>query len=154
MTDDDRFGAAVKLTKAFAGEVRIPDAQAAKWRLTKVNAEERSASDALEKNKQFLLRQHPDDMAVNVPCCGLNWLSAASNAYIEQQCKSAARISGRDVNDYLPFWDKQTVRVACPTSACTGMEWRLMSDVIKTGLFEDGLAYAHDATLQYNMLYT
>ena len=134
-TDDDRFGAAVRLTKAFAGEVRILDAQAANWRLTKVNAEERSACDALEKNNQFLLRQHPDDMAVNVPCCGVNWLSATSNAYIEQQCKSAARISGRDAADYFPCWDKQTVRVACPTSACTGMEWWLMSEVIKTGLF-------------------
>ena len=147
-TDDARFDAAVKLTKAFAGEVRILDAQAANWRLTKVNAEERSASDALETNNQFLLRQHPDDMAVNVPCCGVNWLSATSNAYIEQQCKSAARISGRNAADYLPCWDKQTVRVACPTSACTGMEWRLMSDVVKTGLFEDGLAYSHDTTLQ------
>ena len=134
-TDDARFDAAVKLTKAFAGEVRIPDAQVAKWRLTEANAEDQSASDVLEKNQQFLLRQHPDDVAVEVACCGLNWLSEASNAYIEQQCKSAARISGRDAADYFPCWDKQTVRVACPTSACTGMEWLLVSEVIKTGLF-------------------
>ena len=134
-TDDARFDAAVKLTKAFAGEVRIPDAQVATWRLTEVNAEDQSASDVLEKNHQFLLRQHPDDVAVEVACCGLNWLSEASNAYIEQQCKNAARISGRDAADYFPCWDKQTVRVVCPTSACTGMEWWLMSDVIKTGLF-------------------
>ena len=133
-TKERKFRVACKLPRAFEGEVRILDPESATWSLVDIEGGI-SATTALYQNDQFRLIPHNCDADANQPCCGQSWLTPSSKADMEDQCKSAMKRNHHDEKHaYYPCWERQTVRVACPTNKPTGKEWRLQCNVVTLGL--------------------
>ena len=129
-TKDSQLELAAKLCRLYEGEIRIPDASKAVWTLVRIleTEEERAA---LAKNKQLRLADDCSAVPNDHPCYGPHWISESTQADIDRQCKDAAAAYPHISKEkFHPCWELQTLRITCPTSPGTNMEWRLTSAIV------------------------
>ena len=127
---DLQFELAAKLCRLYEGEIRIPDASKAVWTLVRIleTEEERAA---LAENKQLRLEDDCSAVPNDHPCYAPHWISESTQADIDRQIRDAAAAYPHITEDkFHPCWELQTLRITCPTSPGTGMEWRLTSAIV------------------------
>ena len=129
-TQELKFQLATKMCRLYAGEIRIPDASKAVWTLVHISETEEERA-ALAENKQLRLADDCSAVPEDHPCYGPHWISKSTQADIDRQCKAAAAAYLHITEDkFRPCWELQTLRITCPTSPGTGMEWRLTSAIV------------------------
>ena len=129
-TQELKFRLAANMCRLYEGEIRIPDASKAVWTLVHISETEEERA-ALAKNKQLRLADDCSAVPKDHPCYGPHWISESTQADIDRQCKDAAAAYPHITEDkFRPCWELQTLRITCPTSPCTDMEWRLTSAIV------------------------
>ena len=129
-TQELKFQLVAKMCRLYAGEIRIPDASKAVWTLVHISETEEERA-ALAENKQLRLADDCSAVPADHPCYGPHWISKSTQADIDRQCKDAAAAYPHITEDkFHPCWELQTLRITCPTSPGTCMEWRLTSAIV------------------------